>query len=131
MLQFLNIFFFVFHTAFLLFNMFGWIVPKWRRWHLYGVLFTYSSWFILGPILGTWGYCVCTDWHWDVRRAMGIIDHSDSYTHFLILKITGVNLPFEVVDMLTLGVLVAATIITVVLNVRDWRRKKRLADVMI
>jgi hypothetical protein len=122
MLQCFNIFWFVFHTAFLLFNLFGWIWKPTRRWHLYSVGLTYASWFILGIWYG-WGYCACTDWHWSVRREMGIVDVSDSYTHFLIHKITGINLPFVAVDYMTLGGLLAATVISVWLNVRDWRRR--------
>ena len=122
MLQFLNIFWFVFHTAFLLFNLFGWIWKPTRRWHLYSVALTYASWFILGIWYG-WGYCACTDWHWSVRREMGIADHSDSYTHFLIHKLTGINLPGVVVDYMTLGGLLLATVASVWLNVRDVRRQ--------
>lgn len=124
MLAFLNVFFFVFHTVFMLFNMFGWIWPRLRRWHLYGLALTYSSWFILGIWYGM-GYCACTDFHWDIRRQMGIIDTSESYTHFLILKITGLNLNQVLVDYITLGTMVAATIISIVLAVRD--RKKKVA----
>lgn len=123
MLSFLNIFFFIFHTIFMLFNLFGWIWKRTRKWSLYSILLTYSSWFILGIWYG-WGYCLCTDYHWDIRRQMGIVDHSDSYTHFLILKTTGLNLNQELVDYMTLGALVAATIISIVLNGRDWRRKR-------
>lgn len=123
MLSFLNVFFFVFHTAFMLFNLFGWIWKRTRKWNLYSILLTYSSWFILGIWYG-WGYCMCTDYHWDIRRQMGIVDHSDSYTHFLILKTTGLNLNQELVDYITLGALVAATIISIILNSRDWRRKR-------
>lgn len=71
------------------------------------------------------GYCACTDLHWDIRRQMGIIDTSESYTHFLILKITGLNLNQILVDYITLGTMVAATIISIVLAVRD--RKKKIA----
>jgi hypothetical protein len=123
MLAFLNVFFFVFHTAFMLFNLFGWIWKRTRKWNLYSILLTYSSWFILGIWYG-WGYCLCTDYHWDIRRQMGIVDHSDSYTHFLILKTTGLNLNQELVDYMTLGALVAATVISIVLNIRDWKRKR-------
>ncbi|HYG15853.1 MAG TPA: DUF2784 domain-containing protein, partial [Bacteroidia bacterium] len=65
----------------------------------------------------------CTDWHWSVRREMGIADHSDSYTHFLIHKLTGINLPGVVVDYMTLGGLLLATVASVWLNVRDVRRQ--------
>jgi len=126
MLQFLNIFFFVFHTAFMLFNIFGWIWKRTRRWNLYSILLTYSSWFILGIWYG-WGYCACTDYHWEIRRQMGIIDTSESYTHFLILHLTGANLPAQMVDYLTLDLLLAATVMSVYLNARDYRRKKASA----
>jgi hypothetical protein len=124
MLAFLNVFFFVFHTVFMLFNMFGWIWKRARRWHLYGLALTYGSWFVLGIWYGM-GYCACTDFHWQVRRQMGIVDHSESYTHFLILKITGLNLNQVLVDYITLGIMLAATVISIVLNSRDYRRKKR------
>ncbi len=124
MLAFLNVFFFVFHTVFMLFNMFGWIWPRLRRWHLYGLALTHSSWFILGIWYGM-GYCACTDFHWDTRRQMGIIDTSESYTHFLILKITGLNLNQVLVDYITLGTMVAATIISIVLAVRDRKKVKK------
>lgn len=124
MLTFLNVFFFIFHTAFMLFNLFGWIWKRTRRWNLYSIALTYSSWFILGIWYG-WGYCACTDYHWQIRRDMGIVDHSESYTHFLILKITGLNLNQELVDYFTLGALLAATIISVVLNIRDIKRKAK------
>lgn len=123
MLSFLNVFFFVFHTAFMLFNLFGWIWKRTRKWNLYSILLTYSSWFILGVWYG-WGYCMCTDYHWDIRQQMGIVDDSDSYTHFLILKTSGLNLNQELVDYITLGALVAATIISITLNIRDWQKKR-------
>jgi hypothetical protein len=64
--QFLNIFFFVFHTAFTLFNAVGWAFRKTRRLHLVTLLLIVFSWFILGIWFG-WGYCVCTEWHWQVK----------------------------------------------------------------
>lgn len=99
--SFLNIFFFVFHTAFTLFNITGWIFPKTRKLHLFTMLLTAASWFVLGIWYG-WGYCVCTDWHWQVRETMGLNDRSDSYIHFLLLKLTGKNFNSEFVDKATL-----------------------------
>ncbi|MGZ8511472.1 MAG: DUF2784 family protein, partial [Chitinophagaceae bacterium] len=58
--QFLNIFFFVFHTVFTLFNMVGWIFPRTRKLHLITLSITAFSWFVLGIWYG-WGYCACTD----------------------------------------------------------------------
>lgn len=101
MLPFLNIFFFVFHTAFTLFNLIGWLFPRLRRIHLFTIGITAFSWFVLGFWYG-WGYCLFTDWHWEVREAMGLYDQSPSYIHFLILKLTGWNANSAWVDAGTL-----------------------------
>jgi len=118
----LNIFFFVFHTAFTLFNITGWAFRNTRRWHLYTMLLTAVSWFILGIWYGL-GYCVCTDWHWKVRAAMGIHDQSRSYIHFLILKITGYNLNTDLVEQATLYIFLLCFTLTIWLNFKDSRKK--------
>lgn len=118
-LAILNIFFFVFHTAFTLFNMTGWAFRRTRRWHLFTLLLTAASWFILGIWYG-WGYCVCTDWHWQVREAMGIHDRSQSYIHFLILHTTGQNLDPVFVERVTLVVFLLCAVLSIWLNLRDW-----------
>ncbi len=99
--QFLNIFFFVFHTAFTLFNCIGWAFRKTRNLHLVTMLLTIFSWFVLGIWFG-WGYCICTDWHWQVREALGYHDRSGSYIHFLLLKITGESFNYQLVETATL-----------------------------
>ena len=124
MLSFLNIFFFIFHTVFTLFNLTGWIFPKTRKWHLLTLALTAFSWFVLGIWYG-WGYCVCTDWHWDVRRELGYHDESHSYIHFLILKLTGINLPVNLVENVTLVIFIACALFSIVLNIRDYIRKRR------
>lgn len=120
----LNIFFFLFHTVFTLFNMGGWAFYRTRRWHLLTMLLTALSWFLLGIWYG-WGYCVCTDWHWKVRAAMGIHDYSDSYIHFLILKITGRNLNITLVEQATLYIFLLCFVLSVWLNISDSRKKSR------
>jgi hypothetical protein len=122
-LQFLNIFFFVFHTAFTLFNMFGWIFPKTRKWNLVTLLLTAFSWFGMGIWYG-WGYCVCTDWHWQVREKLGYHDESNSYIHFLIKKLTGFNFNPVFVERATLAGFIIAFIMSIWMNVR--KRKKDL-----
>jgi len=58
-----------------------------------------------------------------VRRKLGYHDESNSYIHFLILKITGINLPVALVDSVTLIVFMASAVISIVLNIRDWRKR--------
>src|SRR5688572_12705788 len=112
MYPFLNIFFFVFHTVFTLFNMTGWAFRKTRKLHLVTMLLTAFSWFILGIWYG-WGYCLCTDWHWAVREKLGIHDRSASYIHFLIHKLTGADLDPTLVENGTLLVFVISFLLNI------------------
>jgi Protein of Unknown function (DUF2784) len=121
---FLNIFFFLFHTLFTLFNIFGWAFLKTRKLHLITMLLTAFSWFVLGIWYG-WGYCACTDWHWQAREALGYHDRSDSYIHFLILKLTGKDMDAQLVENGTLIGFVLSFLLSVWLNADDFRKKKK------
>ena len=122
--QFLNIFFFVFHTGFTLFNVVGWIFQKTRKLHLITLLLTAFSWFVLGIWYG-FGYCFCTDWHWDVRGKLGYEDRSGSYIHFLLLKLTGANLSPQLVENITLIVFLMSFALSIWLNIKDHHQKKQ------
>ena len=121
--EFLNIFFFVFHTVFTLFNVVGWIFPKTRKLNLFTLLLTAFSWFVVGIWKGI-GFCYCTEWHWQVREQLGYHDQTSSYIHFLVLKLTGANFDIQLVETVTVVVFVISLAMSVWLNVRDWRRKK-------
>lgn len=101
MLAALDIAFIVFHTALIVFNSIGWVFPTLRKWHLVSLSLTAFSWFGLGFWYG-WGYCICTDWHWQIRQHLGIETDSNSYIHFLIISLTGLDLDVPLVDALTL-----------------------------
>ena len=106
----------------MLFNCVGWIWKRTRLAHLFTVTLTSLSWFVLGIWYG-WGYCLCTDWHWQVRTKLGY-SYDHSYTHLLILEMTGIDLNPQISDLLTVGVLGLVAVLTIVLNVRDfwqWR----------
>lgn len=123
--QFLNIFFFVFHTAFTLFNMSGWAFRSTRKWHLITIFLTAFSWFVLGIWYG-WGYCFCTDWHWAVREKLGFTDKSNSYIHFLILKLTGINLSEKLVGYGTLIIFLISFVLSTLLHWKD-RHKRQMS----
>jgi hypothetical protein len=112
-LQVIDYFFMLFHSVLILFNVFGWIIPKWRFANLISLSLTSFSWFVLGIWYGI-GYCPSTDWHWKVRQLLGYNDQSNSYIHFLILKITGIHLPENWVDTTT--VIVFFTAFSISLN---------------
>jgi hypothetical protein len=122
MYEFLNLFFFVFHTFIILFILFGWIWRKMRKANLALILLTAFSWFILGIWFG-YGYCPCTDWHWNVRMKLGIYDMASSYVEFLIETFTGWDLSRKFVDGIALIFLVAAFLASVTTNLRDWKKR--------
>jgi hypothetical protein len=71
-----------------------------------------------------WGYCWCTDVHWDIRKERGITDDPDTYIGFLIEKLTGWEPSADVVFWLGLSVFSFCFFASVYLNLRDLRRRK-------
>ena len=123
MSAFLNIFFFVFHSSLIIFNLFGWIWKKTRLANLIVILLTAFSWTILGIWYG-FGFCPCTDWHWQVREKLGYFDMPSSYTKFLIDSLTGLDVKETLVDTLAVTLLALALVASVFTNLRDWKKKR-------
>jgi hypothetical protein len=115
----LNVAFFVLHTAWIAFICLGWMWRRTRPWQLAAALLTALSWFGLGFWYG-WGYCPCTDWHWQIRSRMGL-DDPPSYVQLLIGELTGIVLERGAADALALAVLTAVTLLSV-----RWRLRDRL-----
>jgi hypothetical protein len=109
----------------MLFNCLGWAWKKTRRWNLVTLSLTAASWFIIGIWYG-WGYCFCTDWHWTVREKMGLFDQSNSYVHFLLLKLTGINFQKDLVDKVTLIVFFVSLGLSSWLNIVDYRKNRQI-----
>ena len=122
MLQFLNIIFLVLHASWVLFICVGWIWKRTRSWHLTAVVLTALSWFGLGIMYG-WGYCLCTDWHWQIRDRLGY-PHAFSYIQWLIVEITGIDLPATQAETITGATFAVAALLSISLNVRDFHRRR-------
>ena len=112
-----DIFFFVFHIALILFNLFGWIFGRLRKWNLITLGLTAFSWFVLGIFYG-FGYCFLTDWHWGIREKLGYENPYNSYIHFLIETVFGISVSVSLVDWLTGILFGVAVVMSVVVNVR-------------
>ncbi|MCX8123837.1 MAG: DUF2784 domain-containing protein [Spirochaetes bacterium] len=123
----LDVFFLVFHTAFTVFNMFGWISIKTRKVHCATMLITGCSWFILGIWYG-WGYCFCTDWHWQVREKLGYPVLFNSYIQFMVHEITGYVPDANLTDTVVASVYFLCLFITVLLNIRDYWNAHRIVQ---
>lgn len=121
MIFLLDKFFIIFHTVFTIFNAAGWAFRPLRKFHLFTMSITAFSWFVLGIFRG-WGYCPLTDWHWQVREAMGRPIETYSYIDFLIREVTGIALDARIVDACVLGVFIVSFTLSIVLNIRDRRR---------
>lgn len=116
-MKLLDIFFTLFHTSLVFFNLLGWIWKKTRRLNLICLLLTGGSWLFLGIFYG-WGYCPLTDWHFQILRKLGYTDLPDSYLSFLFTRLTGIPIDQSLVDAVTLWGLIIALIISLYLNFR-------------
>ena len=117
MMKFLDIFFTIFHTGLVFFNLFGWIWKRTRRLNLICLLLTAGSWLFLGFFYG-FGYCPLTDWHFEILRNLGYSDLPTSYLSFLFTRLTGLPIDQSLVDGMTLGGLIIALLISLYLNFR-------------
>jgi hypothetical protein len=118
--QALNIGFFILHTSWIAFNCLGWIWRRTRPWQLATIALTAASWFGLGLWYG-WGYCPCTDWHWQARARLGFED-PPSYIQLLIREVAGIELGPATANALAVGGLALSGMLGVVLAVRDRQR---------
>ncbi len=123
-LQLLDIFFVVFHSALILFILFGWLVPRLRLAHLICVLLTGGSWFLLGLIYGI-GYCPLTDWHWAVLYKMGKTGLPGAYIPYILERLLGISLTARTADAITLLGWLAALIVSVSLQIRLFINKRK------
>ncbi len=119
---FFDKFFFIFHSVFALFNIFGWIWKKTRKLNLILLLLTAFSWFILGLWYGI-GYCPLTQWHYQVRWRLGYQNMPGSYIKFLLDSLSGYDFNPLLVDSVTAAAFSLALVASVVLNVRDWKSR--------
>lgn len=120
--RFLDALLFLLHILIILFNIFGWIFPKWRGWHFWCVMLTCFSWVILGFWKG-WGYCFLTDWAWQVKSTLGETDLPNSFITYLINNSLGFNVPPHIVDQVTVGVFIFCVIAAIYFRLAKKHRK--------
>jgi Protein of Unknown function (DUF2784) len=103
------------HLAIILFNLFGWIFPAARKAHFISIVTTAFCWFVLGIWFG-WGYCPVTDWQWRIKEQLGETNLPASFITYYADKISGMHFRDSLVDLLTLILFLAATVVSVYLN---------------
>jgi hypothetical protein len=124
----LDIFFVIFHTSLVLFNLFGWIWKRTRLLNLFLLALTGASWLFLGLIVGNLGYCPLTDWHFRVLSRMGETNIPVSYIKYLADRLTGLDFNIILVDKITLYSYLAALLLSTYFNIRDHLVKKQQSN---
>jgi hypothetical protein len=114
--------FFAFHALLIAFNMLGWAWRRTRPAHLLVLGLTAFSWFVMGAYYG-WGYCLCTDWHFRVRRRLGYAVPESSFIQLFIAKAIGLRMGREASNTLAVGVFAAIVIATAIAWTVDCRRR--------
>ena len=69
------------------------------------------------------GYCPLTDWHFNILYKLGKTDLPTSYIKYLVDRLTGLDINQSLVDNATLYGFLAALAISLLLNIRDLRKK--------
>ena len=115
--HFLDIFFLVFHSSLVLFNLFGWIWKKTRLANLITLGLTGVSWTGLGLFYGL-GYCPLTDWHFRVLEHLGKTNLPNSYMRYLVQRLFHVDFSATLVDRVTLIAFLIALGLSLYFNLR-------------
>jgi hypothetical protein len=121
----LDIFFVLFHTSLIIFNLFGWILRRTRILNLIVLVLTGASWLFIGLIVGTLGYCPLTDLHFRILNKLGETGLPSSYIKYLTDRLTGLDISAVLVDTITLYVFLAVFVLSLFVNTLDLIRRKR------
>jgi hypothetical protein len=123
-LAFLDAAFLVGHTGLIFFNLFGWAWKKTLRLNLLSIFLTAGSWVAFAPWYGL-GYCPCTDWHWQVKWAIGKTDLPNNYLTYLFDAWTGIAVSDEFAFRLAWGALIPALFLSLYFNLKGNGNKKK------
>nr|WP_233164518.1 DUF2784 domain-containing protein [Pedobacter sp. ASV28] len=96
-------------------NLFAWIWPRMRRFHLWVVGITLFCWLFLGIWYGI-GYCPVTEWQWQVKEQLGEHHLPNSFVKYHLDRITGQDIPDNIVDFITLGSFLLAIVCAIKVN---------------
>ncbi len=115
MYELLHIFFLVFHSFLILFNLFGWVWKPLRKANLVTLLLTGLSWFLLGIFYGI-GYCPLTDWHYQILYELGKINLPNSYIQYLLETFFSVSVSQNITDTWTMILFFVALVCSIYVN---------------
>lgn len=115
-MRIVNWFFHAFHVGLILFTAIGWMVAPLRTFHLAVCALTLFSWFGIGLLLGSPGFCAITEVHFWVRRRLGLQTLRESYMVYLARKLTGREPSAAVVEISTQAVFYGVMLLSIMLR---------------
>jgi hypothetical protein len=118
MLNILDITFEIAHLSIILIIVFGWCFKKTRRLSLIIIFITSVSWFGFGWFYGL-GYCFLTDYHFQIKRALGEFNLPASYIKYIVDQVFSVNSDIAFIDNLTMVLFIISSFLSVTLNFKD------------
>lgn len=128
-LQFLNISLDFFHLFLMLLILFGWLIPPLRKLHLTVALLIGITWLIFMKNNGI-GYCIFTDWHWQILTKLGKTDLPESYSQYLYERLTGLTIQKNTAQAIILYYWIGSSILSSILLYRRYlyERKLKITD---
>lgn len=122
-----DVLFFLFHTALILFNLIGWVWAPTRRLHFLCIAATLFSWVVMGAYCG-FGYCLCTDLHFQVRRRLGLPVFGHTYLQLMAEVILGIKISQTLSNLLAGGGLLFILVAMAGVSIRQrWQRRPPVA----
>lgn len=106
------------HMGMVLFMLTGWAFRGLLLAHRIMLALIWGSWLGLGVYVQFLGYCILTDWHWQLKEAMGEYGMPPAYIEYLLWQLAAPDLPDTLVAYGTGGAFVVLTFLSL------WRRRK-------
>lgn len=122
--HFLDYFFLIFHTLLVLINVLGWVFKKTIKIQRIALLLTLFSWLVLGFTYG-WGYCILTDWHWDVLRELGQTPSESAYIQYLFKRLLNITISRSFSDTITILGLIFGAAGAVFRYIQNYKKLKQ------
>jgi hypothetical protein len=102
------------HLGLIACALLGWLPRRLLPFHLFFIVVIWASWIGLGLYVGHLGYCVLTDWQWQVKWALGERDLPSSYIEYLLRSLWPEDIDDALVSNVTAVVFTVVTVASMV-----------------
>jgi hypothetical protein len=110
----------------MLVNLLAWIPKSTRKLHMIILVLTIVSWIGLGYFFG-WGYCILTDWHWDILEYLGERPFHSAFVAYFFDRVFNVSMSNHFSNIITIAGLIFGLSGAIYVNIiiPKWKKKKR------